>query len=273
VTERILLGTQSWNFKAWVGPFYPVGARSSRMLGFYGLNFPTIEVDSTFYGVPSETVLSDWRAQVPPGFLFALKLPQQITHDARLKETDELLQKFSEGVSVLGEQLGPCLIQLSPDFLPTPENRAAFRAFLPSLPSHIRWAVEFRHPGWSDDSVLELLGSYGVAHALVDGRWYPRAKMIALAENPTADFAYIRWMGKERRLTDYSRPQVDRDEERRVWGPVLERLSTRVDRVFGFFNNQFEGHSPHSAREMQRALGRTAVDPISLHPQAELFKS
>lgn len=241
------------------------------MLGFYGLAFPTLEVDATFYGVPARPVLEDWRSQVPPGFQFSLKVPQQITHDMRLVGTKELLGRFSDRVRALGETLGPLLIQLSPDFLPTPENRAALRAFLPGLASDLRWAIEFRHPGWSDRSVLELLQSHGVAHALADGRWYPRRRLFELAREPTARFAYLRWMGEGRRITDYSGPTLPRDEERAEWASVLQSLRSRVDTVYGYFNNQFEGHSPHSVREMQRLVGIEPIDPTQLHPQRELF--
>lgn len=271
MTGRILLGTQSWNFRAWCGPFYPVGARSEDMLGFYGLVFPTLEVDATFYGVPAAPVLADWRSQVPPGFRFALKVPQQITHDMRLVGAQDLVRRFADRVRALDESLGPLLIQLSPDFLPTPEHRAALRAFLPALDADLQWAVEFRHAGWSEPSVLDLLGEHGVAHALADGRWYPRARLLELAEQPTARFAYVRWMGEGSRITDYARPSVSREEERSAWAPVLRSLQEKVDTVFGYFNNQFEGHSPHSVREMQRLVGIEPVDPGRLHPQGELF--
>lgn len=241
------------------------------MLGFYGLVFPTLEVDATFYGVPAVPVLEDWRSQVPPGFRFALKVPQQITHDLRLVGAQDLVSKFADRVRELQGTLGPLLIQLSPDFLPTPEHKAALRAFLPALAPDLQWAVEFRHSDWSTPAVLDLLSTHGVAHALADGRWYSRERLLELAGEPTAPFAYIRWMGEGSRITDYSRPSVSREDERKQWGPVLRSLQEKVDTVFGYFNNQFEGHSPHSVREMQRMVGIEPVDPATLHPQRELF--
>ena len=271
MSGRILLGTQSWNFRAWCGPFYPPGTRSADMLAFYGHVFPTLEVDATFYGVPAQPVLEDWSRQVPLGFQFSLKVPQQITHDLRLVGAQDLVARFADRVRALGTSLGPLLVQLSPDFPPSPEHRAALRAFLPALAPDLRWAVEFRHEGWSEPSVLDLLAEHGVAHALADGRWYPRNRLLELAETPTAPFAYIRWMGDGRRITDYSRPTVSRDDDLAAWAPAVKSLAAKVEVVYGYFNNQFEGHSPHSVRAMQRQLEIDSVDPTRLHPQRELF--
>lgn len=273
MNDRILLGTQSWNYRAWIGPFYPSGTRAADMLPFYGRVFSTIEVDATFYGTPAEPVLEGWRDQVPDGFQFALKLPQQITHERRLIHVDEGLTRFSERIHCLGRTLGPVLIQLSPDFSPSAENRGIFKLFLGKLDKGMRWAVEFRHHGWITEDILETLGRHDVALALVDGRWQRRERMLELAARPTANFAYIRWMGNGRGITDFSKPHRDQRKVLEAWGRVIERMTQSVDVVYGYFNNQFEGHSPHSVRTMQQILRVESVDPAALHPQAELFGS
>ena len=110
-----------------------------------------------------------------------------------------------------------------------------------------------------------------MALALSDGRWLPRKAMLALAARPTADFAYVRWMGPNRDLTDYSRVQVDRTVELEAWSHALLSLSNRVGAVYGYINNHFAGHSPASVRELQRLLGQRPVDPGTLGEQMTLF--
>jgi uncharacterized protein YecE (DUF72 family) len=271
VSAAILLGTQGWNYADWVGPFYPPGTRAADMLRVYTRAFPTVEVDSTFYAIPAEPVVHSWRERAPEGFVFALKVPQEITHEKRLIDVEQLLHRFCGRASVLGTSVGPLLIQLSPEFHPTWANRDALRAFLELLPIRFRWAIEFRHPGWLDGETLDLLRMYGVALALADSRWIKRGMVLELAIEPTADFAYVRWMGEQRRITDFSHVQVDREAELAAWAQALASLAGRVPTIFGYFNNQYQGHSPESARAMQQALGQAVVAPETLQVQVELF--
>ena len=167
--------------------------------------------------------------------------------------------------------MGPLLIQLSPEFHPTWANRDALRGFLELLPIRFRWAIEFRHPGWLDAETLDQLRMYGVALALADSRWIKRGIVLELAIEPTADFAYVRWMGEQRRITDFSHVQVDRESELIAWVQALDALATRVQRIYGYFNNQYQGHGPESTRTMQQLLGQPVVAPEMLQEQVELF--
>jgi uncharacterized protein YecE (DUF72 family) len=268
---RFHLGTQSWQFRAWIGPFYPPNTPAADMLRWYGRMFSSIEVDSSFYAIPAEPVLREWRERVPDDFVFALKLPQQITHSKRLADTADEVQHFVDRVRVLEGTLGPVLAQLPPDFLPSPENRSRLDEFLDSLPEDVRWAVEFRHSGWLDDQTIAALQRRNAALTLADGRWVRRSRMLELAATPTADFCYVRWMGTDRRITDFSRPQVDRDAELTAWAEALRSQPKTVKTVYGYFNNHFQGHSPHSVREMQRLVGQEPVEPVAVHPQTELW--
>ena len=110
------LGTQGWNHPAWVGPFYPPSTRARHMLRMYARAFGTVEVDSTFYAIPAEVIVHSWLESVPEGFLFSLKVPQEITHERRLVAVEALLHRFCARASVLGAALGPLLVQLSPAF-------------------------------------------------------------------------------------------------------------------------------------------------------------
>jgi uncharacterized protein YecE (DUF72 family) len=268
----ILIGTQGWNYAAWVGPLYPPGTRPSEFLSTFARAFGVVEVDSTFYAVPDARAVRAWAERTPPEFTFALKMPKEVTHERRLRDADDAVRSFLDRARQLGAKLGPILLQMGPDF--GPDELPAIEMFLPTLPDDIRFAIELRQSRWMSADVrpylVDVLSRHGVALALSDGRWIPRDTMLELAEHATADFLYVRWMGPDREITDYSRVQFDRSEEIRAWSDVLKRAALTKE-IFGFFNNHFAGHSPASAREMQRLLGQQPVDPETLRKQRSLF--
>jgi uncharacterized protein YecE (DUF72 family) len=139
----------------------------------------------------------------------------------------------------------------------------------------VRFAVEFRQRGWITDGVLALLADHGVALALTDGKWVPRPWALKLAarfaERPPAPFAYVRWMGPNRDLVDYSRIQVDRSRELTAWGGALGAMAPGVPEVYGYVNNHFAGHSPQNVRDLQRLLGQRPVEPDALGEQLTLL--
>ena len=269
MSARIRLGAQGWNYDAWVGPFYPSGTRSADYLRIYARAFDTVEVDSTFYAIPPVKTVRGWADRVPEGFTFALKLPQEISHENRLRNSADLLALFAERARELGPKLGPILVQLGPDF--SPAELPALAGFLPILPRDLDFAIEFRQRGWMQEGIIALLAEHHVALALTDARWIPRKVMLALASSPTADFTYIRWMGPNRDLVDYSRVQVDRSREIDAWAGVLPVIAARVKTVYGYVNNHFAGHSPASLRDLQRKLGLPTVSPEDLGEQMSLF--
>lgn len=260
------IGTQGWNYDAWTGPFYPEGTRASDFLSVYSRAFTTVEVDSTFYAIPAATTIRSWNERTPPDFIFALKLPQEITHEQRLRDSTGATEEFFERVRGLGAKLGPVLVQMGPDF--EPGELPSLVDFLGRVPTDVRVAIEFRHRGWITDGVLALLRERNVALTLVDGRWIPRKVMLALAKRPTADFAYIRWMGPNRDLVDYSRVQVDRTRELEQWTLAMgDLLENGVKEIFAYVANHFSGHSPATARDVQSMLGHTPVSPDRLGDQ------
>jgi uncharacterized protein YecE (DUF72 family) len=269
MAARIRVGTQGWNYDAWVGPFYPSGTRPADFLTVYARAFDTVEVDSTFYAIPAQKTVRGWAQKVPDDFVFSLKLPQEITHERRLRNVDDVAAEFFDRARELGHKLGPILIQLGPDFGPT--ELPAVASFLPKLPRDIRFAIEFRQRGWIHDGVLALLAEHGVALTVSDGRWIPRKQMMQLATRPTGDFLYIRWMGQDQSIVDYSRIQIDRTRELESWASVLWPYAEQGREVFGYVNNHFAGHSPASARELQHLLGQSSVDPEQLGEQMSLF--
>jgi len=234
-----------------------------------------VEVDSTYHAMPAGHVVTGWAERVPAGFTFALKLPQELTPEARSRPPDGPgLPAFAERALLLGDKLGPVLVQLGPEFAPEHWDAiAAFLAALPAGPSGPRWAIEFRHHGWVGPRLLELLAKHRVALALVEGRMRGREQMIDLAIHPTADFAYVRWMGTGggRKIEDFSRVQVNRDRELSTWAVALAALAARVTAVYGYFSNHFQGHAPATVREMQRLIGLEPVEPEKLGSQTSLF--
>jgi uncharacterized protein YecE (DUF72 family) len=264
----IAVGTQGWNYDAWVGPFYPRGSRADAYLELYAKMFPVVEVDATFYATPSESAVRGWDERTPAGFSFTLKLPRVVTHERRLRDSREEVERFCERARLLGTKLASVLVQLPPDF--TLQERPALEAFLPELPAGVQFAVEFRDRSWYVDDTLELLERFGVAFALVDGEWAPRALVLELGRRPTADYVYARWMGS-REITDHSRVQIARDEELALWAALLRELDGIVERVDALFSNFFQGHAPASASTLMALLGQTPPDPESLVTQPSLF--
>ena len=270
---RIRIGTQGWNYTGWVGAFYPSGTRPPDFLGLYARAFDVVEVDSTFYAVPAPKTVRGWAERTPEGFTFALKMPQEITHERRLQDAGDVVQEFMDAARELGPKLGPVLVQMGPDF--QPHELDALRRFLPGLPRDVSFAVEVRNRKWMKPAILaellSLLAEHETALALSDGRWIPRETMTELATRPTAPFHYVRWMGPNRDVVDYSHVQFPREEELEAWTEVLGRVATKGVQIFGFFNNHFSGHSPATARELQRRLGLRPVDPSLLSEQTSLF--
>ena len=270
--SEVHIGAQGWNYDDWVGGFYPPGTRAVEYLDLYVRAFDTVEVDSTFYAIPSEASIQSWRSRAPTGFTYSLKLPREITHERRLRDSAEVLERFCERARGLGETLASVLIQLPPDFSPHAFN--ALERFISVLPAEIRFAVEFRDRAWLGEEicnrVLDLLGKHEVALALLDSKWIPRELSLALVDRPAASFAYVRWMGP-RVLTEFSRVQIDRDRELKLWAEAFAVLRERVEVVYGYFNNHYQGHSPASCNQFKRLIGQTVVEPEALVVQPSLF--
>lgn len=267
---RFHLGTQGWNYPAWVGPFYPRSARTADFLPLYARLFDTVEVDSTYYAIPPASTIESWTRRTPPSFRFSLKFPSEATHDDRLMgpRSRDTLHEFTERVRPLGTRLGPILIQMPPDF--GIAHRFDLESFLDELPEDLSFAVELRDPAWYTEEMWDSLAARRVAATLIDHPSVPFDTVLALADRPTADFTYVRWLGA-RDLTDYSRVQLDRTEELTRWAAALPPLLDRGLDVYGYFNNHYAGHSPASARAFMEMVGLEPRNPSDLAPQGELF--
>lgn len=268
MATKILLGTQGWNYEGWTGPFYPRGAASKELLRLYSRVFDTVEVDSTFYATPPESAVKGWDSKTPRGFVFSVKLPSEITHKNRLRESKESLFFFADRMRLLKDKLGCVLIQLPPDF--SPNERTALSSFIQLLPSDIRFAVEFRDSKWLNESTLSILNERNIALALTDSRWISRDLSFKVIESCAADFAYVRWMGP-RELTDFSRIQIDKSRELAQWAEAFDQLKGSAKVIYGYFNNHYQGHSPASCNLFKQLIGLPIVEPESQFEQPSLF--
>lgn len=265
----IRIGAQGWNYDAWLGGFYPSGTRATDFLSVYSRAFDTVEVDSTFYAIPAEKTIAGWVKRTPPNFLFTLKLPQSITHERRLRGSEEETALFIARARGLGPKLGPILMQMGPDF--GLEEYPALVAYLTAWPRDVPVAIEFRRRSWVNRDVHAMLTEHGVSFALSEGPWIPRDLLLDLAEKPTAPFHYIRWMGPDREITDHSRVQVDRSRELESWAQVMTRVADAGRAVYAYSSNFYAGHAPQTARDAQAAVGQQPVPPDTLGTQMSLF--
>ena len=162
---RVHVGTSGYNYPEWRGTFYPEAFPAGKMFAYYAERFRTVEINYTFYRMPTEKLTTGWREQAPPGFMYTLKAPRRITHEQRLLNSGDTLNFFCDAARVLGPHLATLLFQLPPTYkcsLPRLE------AFLELLPADIRCAFEFRHDSWLTDEVFALLTAHQAALCIAD---------------------------------------------------------------------------------------------------------
>jgi uncharacterized protein YecE (DUF72 family) len=184
---KLHLGTIGWSYNFWKGPFYPQKSPSKNYLNYYSTQFGTVEVDSTFYRLPTEPTVANWKQQTPKSFMFALKFPGYITHVKQLRDVKAQTDAFLGRLNFLGEKLGPLLLQFPPNF--AAEHYADLQRYLQALPKTNRYVVEVRHKSWLTQDFYDLLSRYNVALA-----WAESPRDLQIRE-VTADFIYIRWEG------------------------------------------------------------------------------
>ena len=269
------IGCQGWNYDDWVtkagseSVFYPRGTRSDAMLELYAKIFDTIEVDSTFYAIPQGATMENWYRKTPENFTFSLKLPQEITHNLALrKQSCLILDEFCERILLLKEKLASVLIQLPPQFEASKENARNLREFLAHLPKEIRFAIEFRDRQWLIDWTFEELANSKVALCLVEGSWIPRELIFQAIGKPTADFAYIRFMGK-RDLQNFDKIYRPQDTNLQMWEEEIEKIKAKD--IFIYFSNFYEGHAPASVNKLKELLGQKIIKSETLENQGSLF--
>jgi uncharacterized protein YecE (DUF72 family) len=257
----IHLGTSAFTAAGWEGSFYPEGMKSADFLTYYATKFDTVEVDSTFYRMPSVATVNGWERKTPKGFILAAKVPQTITHEKVLLDCDEDLKYFLETMDLMGDKLGPLLFQFGyfnkKVFKSSDEFLARLKPFLKKLPRDYKFALEIRNKQWLTAQFFDLLREHKVAYALIDQAWMPRASEIFEKFDPiTADFTYIRLLGDrkgiEQKTKVWDKVIVDRSKELRSWVDVCERTTRRGVSTFVYVNNHYAGHAPATVESLRK---------------------
>lgn len=282
---ELRIGTSAFTAAGWPGKFYPEGLPEREYLSFYATKFDTVEVDSTFYRSPSLSTVKGWDAKTPPGFLFAAKVPQAITHEKVLVDCDAEFKQFIEVMDNLGEKLGPLLLQFGyfnkKAFVGVNDFLTRLKPFLKKLPKGHRFAVEIRNKTWLVPQFVEALRERGVALALIDQSWMPRpAQWFEKFDPITVDFTYVRWLGDRKGIEEQTKVWdkiiVDRRAELAEWVEVLRTVHKRKIQILAFANNHYAGYGPGTIeqfRELWRRQVPTETDRrIRAADQGQLFK-
>jgi len=244
-TGEIYVGTSGWYYDHWQGVLYPPGLPKAERLEVYAARYNAVEINATFYRLPSARMVAAWRRKAPPGFLYVAKASRQITHTRKLRSAAEPLERLLDVLGGLGEKLGNVLFQLPPSLR---LDLALLEGFLGLLPAGPGFSVEFRHPSWECDEAFEVLARAGVSHVVVGRRGYP------FAEVHTGDTAYYRLHGPaEVCASSYSEAWLAR---------LASRLATLAEggmRCFAFFNNDVGGHAVRNADSLNRHLAALGV--------------
>jgi len=231
----IWVGTSGYNYPEWKGSFYPADLAAAKMLPYYAARFPTVEINYTFYRMPSEKLLAGWAAQVPKGFRFTLKAPRRITHDAKLANCENLTATFCLVAGTLHDQLGSLLFQLPPSLK---KDLPRLDGFLDTLPPKAPVAFEFRHPSWFDDEVFDRLRSRGWALCVAD------SEKLETPLEVTASFGYFRL-----------RDEGYQPDDIEVWARKIDALRGRCEDIYVYFKHEEKGIGAEFARQLMGYLG------------------
>ncbi len=236
---EIYIGTSGFGYKEWKGIFYPEKISPKEMLRFYAEHFQAVEINNTFYHMPTEAILASWAGQVPDDFVFAFKAPQIITHLKRLKGVEEETEYLLRTLSVLEKKLGPVLFQFPKSF---PADRPRLESFLQLLPKRMLLAFDFRNLSWHNTEILALLGKKGCGLCLEDTDDNPVGEITSIAP-----WGYLRL-----RRSDYTEEDLSRWQER--------IYSQKWEQAFVFFKHEEEALGPQRAVRFQEMARIKAKD-------------
>jgi len=232
------VGTSGYNYQEWRGSFYPPDIDEKVMLPYYAARFASVEINYTFYRMPTVRVLANWARETPERFRFALKAPRRITHEQRLRSIEDTLASFCEIAETLGPKLGPLLFQLPP-FLK--KDVELLEVFLHDLPTGLKPVVEFRHASWHTDDTYEVLERFGVALCIAD------TEERTTPFEVTAPFGYLRL-----RRAEYDEAAL------RVWRERIDEAPWKE--VFVYFKHEARGTGPRYAAQFATLVDRGGND-------------
>lgn len=237
---KTYIGTSGWDYQHWMEAFYPSGTDREEFLTCYAERFGTVEINATFYRLPSEQTMASWRDAVPDEFVFTVKASRYLTHMKKLKDPEDPLEKVLQRARILQRKLGPVLFQLPPNWRFDEERLAAF---LELLPDDLRAVLEFRDERWFSDRAFELLRQANAALCMHDlgGKATPRVV--------TADFAFIRLHGPG----EAYRGSYD-EHDLSGWAGAISSWTRQGKDVYCYFNNDEAGNAPKNALALERML-------------------
>lgn len=236
------IGCSGWNYRHWRELFYPKGLPVSRWFAFYAEHFDTVEINNSFYRLPTPETFDKWRMQAPPGFLYAVKANRFITQAKKLLDCDEPLGRMMPAVRCLGETLGPLLYQLPPRLKFNPER---LESFLKIVAKDVTNVFEFRDPSWYVPETFELLDRYGASFCVHD-MGGSASKRIAVGPA-----AYVRFHGTEGKYWGrYS------DDSLSSWAEWLVDQARSGRSAWAYFNNDIFGHAIEDALTLKSMVGQ-----------------
>jgi uncharacterized protein YecE (DUF72 family) len=248
----VRIGTSGYHYKHWVGPFYPPKTPPSKMLEYYVRHFDTLELNNSFYRLPTVAAFEAWRDATRKNFVFAVKASRFITHNKKLKDPENALDNFLPRAEHLGRKLGPVLFQLPPKWK---VNLERLEGLLQILPREHRYAFEFRETSWMTPDVNRLLRRYNAAFCIYELAGYHSPFDL------TADFTYVRLHGPGagKYQGSYSKAQL------RGWATRIEEWTSKLKAIYVYFDNDQAGYAAQNALELkQLVLGR----PLESAPSA-----
>lgn len=238
---EIYIGTSGWHYKHWKKVFYPDGLADDQQFDFYASRFDTVEINNSFYRLPTAETFASWRKQAPADFIFAVKGSRFITHMKKLNMDKEGIQLFFSYVRYLKKKLGPILFQLPPRWK---FNAERFQHFLSILPSKYRYAFEFRDPSWYNQQTYDLLKKYNCAFCVYELAGHQSPDVI------TAGFVYMRAHGPtdQKYQGSYSSARL-----KKLAKKCLLWQKQRLD-VYVYFDNDQAGYAAFNAEELMRLI-------------------
>src|SRR5436190_12439733 len=245
MSKRIHIGTSGWNYKHWLGSFYPEDIKASHQLVYYASFFDSVEINNSFH-TPSPERLAKWRLTTPKNFLFSIKASRHISHTKKLKGGGAMGENFFSGVAILKEKLGPILFQLPAGF---EMDYQRLELFLKEIPRKFRYVFEFHNGTWYDEKILALLKKFNCAFCIyeLDGQLSPK--------EVTTDFVYVRLHGPEERYTgNYPHEVLEH------WAEECGAWKTKGKDRFFFFENDQHAFAVHDAIALKKLLGQKVED-------------
>lgn len=244
MVERLHIGTSGWSYKHWSGIFYPEDVKPAKYLEHYVTAFDCVELNASFYRIPNVKTAEEWARRTPSSFRFCAKMSRFITHQKKLVDAAESLDRFLAVFDPLSNRLGPFLVQLPPSLRFDPDIAEAFLHLLASRRNIGEFALEARHDSWFTPESFSLLSHYGIANVIADS-----GGRFAGAEVPTDSLVYLRFHGPDGRYHDSYTTAALSTYARKIMGWLSERCQ-----VWAFFNNDFDGHAVHNARELKALI-------------------